>query len=286
MGKSKISKSQLPKYAGRLANGRQLRPHQLDAVLKSRLATNLDGALTRVVAGDRLPRRQSRVCQQWADEALEGCALARSAARLPSDRDRQRRPPSLERQEAFSDAATSKRRQSQYDSQLSDNSLWLSQESSFTFGLGDIVNDEPAYTLNFRPSRRGRKAAQLTGDDLTGLPLELSLAALGDDDALARFLIAPSDEERDVLQEAAGYTCSQAAPGITVIYELDSSCQSLPPPCASAFPDLISDNDNDMDDDGGASDDWAVLMRAGDDVEMGDTGCAASGGPDAWIVLG
>jgi len=280
---------------------RELKPHQV-AVLASRRQglTRFDSRNT-----TRLATRQ-----RWPTDCDEGRELARSAARLPSDDDRGRRPPSLERQQAFCDGATTKKRQrlttlDADDVELDTADLYRlgllyddEHERGSGFDLDTIVHDEPVYKLNVRHAKRGRKPAngfEKHHYDVASLPLDLSFAALGDDETLARYLISPDEDE--LLATVSTPSASQArraadspTPLITVIHELDDdtinvdevSSRSLHAPRESEFPDLVSDNDNDDE-----NEDWALLKDDDDDEEDDDgEGGAAPGNPDAWIVLG
>lgn len=130
---------------------------------------------------------------------------------------RTNRPPSLERQGAFRDASTAKRRMSQSESSSdgdNDNaelySLGLLYDNEHAcgagFGLDTIVHDAPLYSISVTEGQsRGRvrglsprqqeMSSEMSSDinDLEPLPeLGLSFANLADDAALARFL---QDEE-------------------------------------------------------------------------------------------
>ena len=270
---------------------RELRPHQIALLAASRRRpTHLDGR--------NAPRLAAR--RRWPGECDEGRDLARSAVRLPSDADRGRRPPSLERQQAFCSAATSKKRQRVLDADDADVDtaelyrLGLlyddEHERGSGFSLDAIVHNEPVYKLNVRHAKRGRKTKAFERPDVAALPLDLSFAAFGDDDALARYLISPDEDELAAAGPASSTSQTQRAtnsrtPLITVIYELDdgenpdeTSPRSFHVPRENDFPDLVSDNDNDDD-----NDDWALLNNKTDGDEDGG---ATPGNPDAWIVLG
>ena len=278
---------------------RELRPHQIAVLANSRRKgiNHLDGRLN---AGGSRPSGRSR--RRWAGDRDEGRELARSAVRLPSDADRTRRPPSLERQQAFCETATYKTPQwaeNVDDSELETAELYHlgllynnEHERGAGFGLDAITHDEPVYRLNVRHSKRGRKGKVLEHIDNTALPLDLSFAALGDDDALAQYLISPDNEELACTAPAESTSQSRRNTGtrtplITVIYELDdednveeASARSLHIPCEKDFPDLVSDNENDDD-----NEEWA-LLKDDDSNTNEEDGSATPGNPDAWIVLG
>jgi hypothetical protein len=167
-----------------------------------------------------------------------------------------------------------------------------SRGERFTFDA--IVHDQPGYSVAFGGNKRSkRRLRQRDGESWgCGLPLELSFAALGDDERLAR-LMAPDESEMVSLD---GWTADQAVewhPGgrhdgvsMRVIYEVETedpvhlgrvdgfeggetqtTTQSLPP--AHDFPELVSDSEHD-DDDGQADGEWEEVL---DEAE-------------AWVVLG
>lgn len=135
-----------------------------------------------------------------------------------SARRRTNRPPSLERQGAFRDASTTKRRMSQSSSDADGDeaelySLGLLYDNEHAcgtgFGLDTIVHDAPLYSISVTQGRssrgRVRDPSPRSSDEvsesegfsdfntLEPLPeLGLSFANLADDAALARFL---QDEE-------------------------------------------------------------------------------------------
>lgn len=286
---------------------RELRPYQLAALAAYHRSAP--------AGKDALVRRSylhNQARRGWEGEDEEGRDLAHSSVPLPSDGHR-RRPPSLERQEAFRDARTVKRRVTIDDAELYRLGLLYDDEHErgSGFNLDAIVHDEPAYTLNMRATKRGRKRkSDHAHGQARDLPLNLSFAALGDDEALARFLISPDEEElytaNDTETHAFGSTAADTtATPLQIVYELEHSLFS---PAISLHdlhaldnqaPDLISDiSDED--------DDWAFLNQICDDNDAPERGArdAASTSTDeeeseeeergrirrqnsdAWIVLG
>ncbi|KAJ9136823.1 hypothetical protein NKR23_g9499 [Pleurostoma richardsiae] len=269
----------------RACHGHDLYPHQLAALAAACYRTPPPGY-----------RSYFRGRRGWAADADEGHDLARSGDPLPSDGDRSR-PPSLERQEAFRDARTAKRQCSSSSSTClaedddDDAELYRlgllyddEHERGPGFSLDAVVHDEPAYaySVNFRQQgKRGQKRkVEEHGTGTDGhfeLPLNLSFSRLADDEAIARFLISPLDEEvvdipgGEETQDNSDSTHAVDAT-LKIIYELDDSARfpsaslrsyssfssdaTIPPQCLETqLPDLISDF-SDYGDDGN---DWADL---------------------------
>lgn len=125
----------------------------------------------------RVDRRRQlhRVRSRWTADSAEGRDLARSDLALPTDTapGSARRTPSLERQEAFRDESTTKKRTTSFRRETSFKALNVSGDETTAelyrlgllyddehlrgegFGFGTLVRDEPAYTL--RPAKRPRK---------------------------------------------------------------------------------------------------------------------------------
>lgn len=286
---------------------RELRPYQLAALAAYHRSAP---------SGKDAPVRRSYLHSQarlaWEDEDESGRDLARSDVPLPSDGHR-RRPPSLERQEAFRDARTVKRRTTIDDAELYRLGLLYDDEHErgSGFNLDAIVHDEPAYTLNMRPAKRGRKRkSDQAHGPVRDLPLNLSFAALGDDEALAHFLISPDEDEiysaYDTETHAFGSTAADtAAAPLHIVYELEHSIYS---PAISLYdlhsldnraPDLISDI-SDEDDDwallnelhgdndapGAAHDTASTSTDEEDEQHEEERGRIRRQNSDAWVVLG
>jgi len=278
---------------------RPLRPHQL-AILRSTYRSKQPIYDSR----HSLPVtdvHNNRPNQRWAPstEEEEGRELARSEIRLPSD-SRGRRPPSLERQEAFSDARTTKKRQRSPDL-LDEAELYRlgllydnEHERGSGFTLNTIVHNAPVYSIGVRHARvkRSRRAKTLGAAEpgRAELPLDLSFTGLADDDAIARYLISPKvdeitvggEEEEKEEEEVTSPASTDTAP-LTIIYELDSSTHAPQiSHCDIEFADSIFY-------DGDENGDWAAVLCDDEDeqetVEDGGDDDAAPGSPDAWIVL-
>ncbi|AEO68638.1 uncharacterized protein THITE_2130362 [Thermothielavioides terrestris NRRL 8126] len=212
-------------------------------------------------------RHARRPSYPWADDAAEGRALARSDVPLPGDwgwgrgwdaQDRsfsisssttsssssssrrsrsaslspRRRPPSLERQDAFRDERTAKRRRESGAESVSGNlegeetdqrcfgrsrgerdyeeeqeaaevaelyRLGLlyddEHERGEGFSLASIVRPEPVYSLRVRPARKkgGRDAG---AEQNFALSVDLAFSAFGEDETLAGWLLSGSAYER------------------------------------------------------------------------------------------
>ncbi|KAB5569946.1 hypothetical protein GE09DRAFT_691681 [Coniochaeta sp. 2T2.1] len=243
----------------------------------------------------RTPRRLDDIDIQ----TREGRDLARSSAWLP-------RRPSLEREEAFCGERPAKKRCRSEDGDETVRELYRlgllydnPHERGERFSFDSIVHDGPLYSISVQQSRR---RAKRRGSDRRGtwhhsLPLELSMTALEDDERLARFLVAPDDDEMVSPAELPRWTTAQtvrrraeergaARPGLRVVYELETdndeeggtevhrTTQSLP--ASQDFPELVSDFEHDDTEGVG----WEVLG----DSEISSDGSAA--GHEAWVVLG
>ncbi|ATY59819.1 hypothetical protein A9K55_006207 [Cordyceps militaris] len=217
-------------------------------------------------------------------------ALARSGVPLPGECNN-RRCPSLERQEAFYDASTTKgkvhvrRFAASEDAQVAalyhKGLLYNSaEESRTTFDLNSIRHSEPTYII--RPARRGRKSAKHGHDDGSTYALEhplylnLSFSDIGDDEAIARFFASQQASPEEAIQHASSKDSTDSAPPpLRIIYELDGSRGSVDID-ASQPPDLILD-----------SEDFEILS----DSEMQDTPystqhSAADPSSAAWVLVG
>ncbi|KAH6838617.1 hypothetical protein B0I37DRAFT_419550 [Chaetomium sp. MPI-CAGE-AT-0009] len=194
----------------------------------------------------------------WAADADEGRALARSTIRLPGERGggrsisrsrsswnnsssggrgedgsqnsspsstSGRRPPSLERQDAFRDEKTAKRRrqrhqqrqqqwreweewegdeqEQEHDGGLRDEQAEVAElyrmgllyddehERGEGFSLDGIVRDEPAYSLRVRPAKRAR-GEERARDGVFLSAVDLAFSAFGADQAWAGWLLSGS----------------------------------------------------------------------------------------------
>ena len=119
--------------------------------------------------------------------------------------------PSLERQDAFWDGNTAKRKrlvQAQYVEEVGDEELYRrgilyddEYERGEGFSLAEIVHDasaEVGWNVRYRPAKRRGRAVKREGGrerGFEGLELALSFARLGEDEALAEWLMAPGEEE-------------------------------------------------------------------------------------------
>lgn len=250
-------------------------------------------------------------------EAREGRDLSRSSQSLP-------RRPSLEREEAFCGERPAKKRcLPEDDTDASDETVQElyrlgilydnPHERGERFTFDAIVHDEPLYNISVRHSKRVRKGHRAARQVAHGswhyaLPLDLSFAALRDDERLARLLMAPDPGELVSPAELNRWTAARAVcrrsgepevaagPSVRVVYELQtelsanstrstsrddrtvaetqSKSQSLP--ATQDFPELLTDSEHD-DADGV---EWEVLDN---NSESSSDGAA---GPEAWVVLG
>jgi hypothetical protein len=171
------------------------------------------------------------------------------------------RRPSLEREDAFRDANTTKirsvrARSSSDDAEVAElyrmGLLYDEDEGSKTLNLNSIRRDEPAYTI--RPAKRARRSGNSQAYISRPLNLDLSFADLGDDDAIARYLDAssattPSEitaAHDEAIQHLAAQRSNSGSPPLRVIYELDSLQPSFDVD-TSQPPDLMDDSLSDYD---------------------------------------
>ncbi|KAG6033515.1 hypothetical protein E4U41_006895 [Claviceps citrina] len=247
------------------------------------------------------------------DHQDEGRDLAYSDMPLPSDRYRLVRRPTLEREDAFRDASTSSRGRihvrraaaadddDQQVAQLYSAGLLYDSEQDRAgdgFDLNAIPHDEPLYSI--RPAkreRRGRSSSKPGGkapdNRKRRLHVDLSFSDLGNDEALAQYLMAltrPDDDaggDTDVAATAAaaevarqpcrgGYADSQ--PPMRIIYELATSQPHFEVD-ASQPPDLVRDLLSDYDCFSEADLDDTPSQR-----EVQEE--ADSSPSDVWVILG
>ncbi|KJZ76377.1 hypothetical protein HIM_04106 [Hirsutella minnesotensis 3608] len=238
------------------------------------------------------------VCQM--DEEVEGRELARSEVPLPSDHFRLARRPTLEREDAFRDAATSARGKIRLrrslpegdDAQVAelysmgllyDDSDATDSQKDGPLSLNSIRHEQPVYSI--RPDRRARRLTKSKGPGRDRpLYLDLSFSDLGDDTAIAQYLASPPASPMatdDHLPLASRHGRQQDYPPLRVIYELSGNRPTFDVD-TSQPPDLVTDfisdydcfSDSELDDtpsqrevhegsDQAASDPWVIL---GDDL--------------------
>ncbi|ROT38203.1 hypothetical protein SODALDRAFT_360545 [Sodiomyces alkalinus F11] len=266
-------------------------------------------------------RRRLRGNRVDLDPEEDHVRLARSSIPLPGDH-RRARVPSLERQDAFRDARTTKRamkassRSRQDFQDVPTNDLYriglLSSDNEHVHGaeftLDAIVHDEPTYSITTRLGKRGKNNRK--DDNMsTKLALEWDFAGLEEDEQLARYLVSSQQyghgEDGSVVPRH-GYRTIWRSP-------VQSTSASATAPSGDddePVPDLITDTDRATEDDQVFDDDdpeedaeldcwtneegepgWAVLsptiirdsVREDHDVEGAATEDASTG---PWIVLG
>ncbi|KAK3331602.1 hypothetical protein B0T19DRAFT_83434 [Cercophora scortea] len=162
---------------------------------------------------------------QWTADLDEAAALARSTIRLPNHSDydqaqRRSRTPSLDRQDAFCDAATAKKRSFRhYHDSDSDAELYRlgllyddPHERGEAFSFNVLEHETPVYQLHVRPSKRGRgglrrhkrspeqeetasEDVDMSRESSLELQLRLSCTPLGEDGEIARLMARASEPE-------------------------------------------------------------------------------------------
>jgi hypothetical protein len=273
-----------------------LKPHQIAAraVESARIRRDLRrGPQSQSTVRGKLP---DRLIRGWSLEDDEGRDLAHDSIVLPGDEFRLRRTPSLERQDAFHDETTTKRKrcdvceQPHPDLVADDAALYrlgiLYDEDPYARGSGFSINaiarSEPTYSVNYRPLKRGRKAkAGLLRESLGreyALPLNLSFSALEDDETIARYLISPDDAElspEDLYATTSltsrFATCQDST--LRVVYSVEADASTHFPvmfsnslntntanaPFLNEFVDLLSDPDDNYSDDD-EEEEWEVVQ--------------------------
>ncbi|KAG6000307.1 hypothetical protein E4U21_005615 [Claviceps maximensis] len=293
---------------------------QLDhACLRTHIQRDLRNHYTHA----RKPLCRDRTPRKIDTQGQEGRDLAYSDIPLPSDRYRLVRRPTLEREDAFCDASTSMprvsvRRQTTElgnaaaaaaaddDSQDDDRQvahlyrmglLYDDTEQDHgtgSFDLNSIRHDVPLYSI--RPAKRERKCNRARRSLDTPLNLDLSFSDLGEDEALAQYLMAMTRAEaaagdddtnkQQLARHDAAKSDSQpeshaeSQPPLRVIYELASSPSTTPPDLdTSVPPDLVADLLSDYDCfSEGELDDTPLQTELHEDAETTPT--------DVWVMLG
>ncbi|KAG6012911.1 hypothetical protein E4U43_007585 [Claviceps pusilla] len=243
--------------------------------------------------------------------------LAYSDIPLPSDRYRFVRRPTLGREDAFRDASTSRGRvhvrrrpepgndngggggddEDQQVARLYHMGLLYDyteqDQRSDGFNLNSIRHDEPLYSI--RPAKRERKRSKAGSGFNRHLHLDLSFSDLGDDEALAQYLMSLNGAEKadkdgnnadtdastgaDVIHPPSRDAAeSRSQPPLRVLYELATS----PSPAdldATQPPDLVTDflSDYDCFSDG-ELDDTPSQREVQEDADSTPS--------DAWVMLG
>ncbi|KAL2134422.1 hypothetical protein VTI74DRAFT_261 [Chaetomium olivicolor] len=257
----------------------------------------------------------------WAAEVAEGCALARSAVSLPGEvswgygagghgrqsprsrncsRSGRRRLPSLERQNAFRDEKTAKRRRCESpedemrgclgpdtgrdlvqmereDAEVEElYRMGLLYDDEYErgdgFSLEKIIREEPVYSVRVRPARKGRREQnKVTG---VSLSVDLVFSVLGEDEAFAGWM-ASGSPEGGVSAPAVRSRETVHDTQLTVIYELADDHESV-----------VEEEDSLVDLDG-----WADYSVA--DEEEGYDGNRTAQAlevvdddVDSWVLLG
>ncbi|KZL64273.1 hypothetical protein CI238_00539 [Colletotrichum incanum] len=195
-------------------------------------------------------RRQiSRSNRQWCiGEVAEGRRLALSGQKLPGEQQRHRTP-SLERQEAFWDARTTKSlthpQDAQEISELYRVGLLYDDEHlrGSGFGFDAIDRTGPEYTI--LPAKRARKtkASGVPNEDDLQLALDLSLAELGHDESFAQFLCSPSLEEPSSDDESTNSTYNARLAPLHFVSELMHSTEYF----SDNTPDMTTDSESESD---------------------------------------
>ncbi|KAK0711826.1 hypothetical protein B0H67DRAFT_301499 [Lasiosphaeris hirsuta] len=224
---------------------------------------------------------RARARKPWAGDVVEGCVLAREpGVRLPGER---RRPPSLERQNAFRDARTVKRgglKRGFSEDGADEAELYRlgllyddEHERGSAFSLNAIVHQDPGWNVKFTEGKRGKKkqrkrdfGEEMSKGEVVNLALDLA--------------------QRSVSQVAVSYDLEESAEEDEVGGAgVDESAVA-----ETSFPDLVSNAINcyrhahEEEDNG----EWAFLDESNSVVEIdnSDTTANRDGDTDAWVVLG
>ncbi|EAQ91700.1 predicted protein [Chaetomium globosum CBS 148.51] len=291
----------------------------------------------------------------WLSDAAEGYSIARSSLQLPGEggttttsnsshntgrgggrsinRSRssgdgsqgssagsERRPPSLERQDAFRDEKTTKKRrrgrqhqrgwegeeEAGQDTNLGDEQAEVAElyrlgllyddehERGAGFSLDGIVRDEPVYSLRVRPAKRSRRAERRWNGGHSGVlslsVVDLAFSAFGADEALAGWMLSgPGSGSGSALSGAParevhrfGTETAHDTPGLTVVYELADDAVSA----MSVDDDLLdSISVSEISFCGGEEDEMAWAMLDGNAMPA-TMDLEADEEVDPWVVLG
>ncbi|KAK1585444.1 uncharacterized protein LY79DRAFT_518700 [Colletotrichum navitas] len=272
---------------GSIVLNRELAEHKLPLLSLVLLANHQKA--TRL---QRRTRRRpiSRPNRQWCiGEAAEGRALAMSSQKLPGGQ--RRRTPSLEREEAFRDARTTKSPTCPQDardiSELYRVGLLYDDEHlrGSGFGFESIDCDGPEYTM--RPAKRARKTKaplEVSHDDDLQLALDLSLAELGHGESFAQFLCSPDLEESSSGTESTTSTYSARLAPLHFVSEMLHSPQYF----SDDTPDMTTDSESESESDsisyadGSACKPLCTMTRGG----ISEPSSASHQGAKAWMMLG
>jgi len=233
-----------------------------------------------------------------------------------------RRPPSLERQDAFRDEKTAKKRrrgrqqhrgqqlrweedEQEHDSNARDEQAEVAElyrmgllyydehERGEGFSLQGIVRDEPAYSLRVRPAKRSRRAERRGAISLSAV--DLAFSAFGADEALAEWMLsntgpgsgstssdAPAREEHRPWMEIAHDT-----PRLTVVYELADDAVSAMSVDDDLLDTISVSEISFCGGDEGSEMAWAVLDgNDGNATSATMDSVEADEDVDPWVVLG
>ncbi|KAK2047223.1 hypothetical protein LZ31DRAFT_517843 [Colletotrichum somersetense] len=271
---------------GSIVLNRELAKHKLPLLSLVLLANHQKAARLQRQARRRQISRPNR---QWCiGEAAEGRALAMSGQKLPGGQ--RRRTPSLEREEAFRDARTTKSPTCPQDArdivELYRVGLLYDDEHlrGSGFGFEAIDRDGPEYTM--RPAKRARrpKAPEVSEDDDLQLALDLSLAELGHGESFAQFLCSPDLEESPSDAESAASTYSARLAPLHFVSEVLHS----PGHFSDDTPDITTDSESESESDSVSSTDGSAckphctMTKGG----ISDPSPASHQSTKAWMMLG
>ncbi|KAL1864056.1 hypothetical protein VTK73DRAFT_6237 [Phialemonium thermophilum] len=255
---------------------RNLRPHEVLALEADvRSLRRQAGRLLSESAAKRRPihryhyRHRIRHAGCAPDAEEDFCAPTRRDTREKQRRAHSfRRPPSLERQEAFRDGSTAKRdrdgsrcssaadatftstdgREAAEVAELYRRGLLYDDEHErgSGFGFDAIAHSEPLYRIAYRPIKQGRKrsAVEHKGRSLPSLlDLGLSYTALGDDQDLKPFLV-PLDGPLSRRRSATSNVSAGAWTGTTGPSPLSNFCEPSGSSNTSNLHDSITSYDS------------------------------------------
>ncbi|KAK1977072.1 hypothetical protein LZ30DRAFT_753072 [Colletotrichum cereale] len=236
-------------------------------------------------------RRQiGRPGRQWCiGEAAEGRALALSSQKLPGGQ--RRRTPSLEREEAFRDACTTKSLTCPQDahdiSELYRVGLLYDDKHlrGPGFGFEAIDSTGPEYTM--RPAKRARKtkAPEVShDDDDLQLALDLSLAELGHSESFAQFLCSPDLEESPSDAKSTTSTYSARLAPLHFVSEVMHSPQYF----SDDTPDMTTDSESESEPDSISYAEASACKPHCTTTREESSGpfSASHQGAKAWMMLG
>ncbi|GKT47755.1 uncharacterized protein ColSpa_07936 [Colletotrichum spaethianum] len=268
---------------GSIVLNRELAEHKLPLLDLVLLTNHQKGAQRHRQARRRQIGRSTR---QWCiGDVAEGRTIALSGQQLPGEQ--RRRTPSLERQDAFRDARTTKFLTSPQDardiSELYRVGLLYDDEHlrGPGFGFDAIDRTEPEYTIRQAKQTRKTKPSGVPYDDDLQLALDLSLAELGHDEPFAQFLCSPGLEEPSSDDESTNSTNSTYSARLAPLHFVSELVHS-PEYFSDNTLTMMTDSESESESISFPKDNACKIRRKGNR----ELHAANHDGANAWMMLG